>query len=108
MLGRTAHIDTWGEVFVRNVRMRVKRGVGTSSDPDDEPPSIYLRCVKDNASATRKVRKSLGRPGDTAMTIEFGAMGVANTWQFEWETADNCPVEIVSIDAKVEPVNRGR
>lgn len=107
MLGRTAHIDEWGECAINNVRMRIKRGIGTSSDPDVEPPKIYLTCIKDNTKRTRAKPKSLGRPGQTEMTVEFGPMGMAHTWQFEWETSDDCEIELVKLEAQVERVGEG-
>lgn len=107
MLGRTAHIDEWGESSVTNVRMRIKRGVGTSNDPDVAPPSISLQCIKDNTKRTRPKAKSLGRPGQTEMTLEFGPMGIANTWQFQWEVFDDCEVELIKLEAQVERVGEG-
>ena len=103
-LGRTAHIDSWGECSVDNVRIRVKRGIGLSDDPDAEQPTMYLTCVKDNKYRTRKIPKSLGGPGDTTMTLEFGRMGMANTWQFEWEIDADCEFEIVNMQALVQSV----
>ena len=107
MLGRTAHIDEWGECSVNNVRMRVKRGIGTSNDEDVAAPQIRLTCIKDNTTRTRPAVRSLGRPGQTETTIEFGRMGTAHTWQFEWEVDDNCEVELSYIQAQVERVGEG-
>ncbi len=107
MLGRTAHIDEWGECAINNVRMRVKRGVGTSNDPDVAPPKIYLRATKDNRVRTRWAGKSLGRPGETDLTIEFGPFGIANTWQFEWMVEEDCEVELTVMQAQVERVGEG-
>lgn len=102
VLGRTAPMDAWGPCFVDNVRMRVKRGVGTSSDEDDEPPKIAFRAIRDGGRATKWKYKSLGRPGDDYNTIQFGAMGHAeSTWQFEWFVTDPVNVEIVKLEAEL-------
>lgn len=104
MLGRTAHLDAWGESRVNNVRARLKRGVGGYND--DEPPKFGLRCIRDNNQPTRTRYKSLGRAGDKNMTVEFGGMGCAHTWQFEWVCTDPVDVELVSLEALVERVGR--
>jgi len=102
VLGRTAPMDQWGPTFVDNVRMRVKRGVGISSDDGIEPPKIGFRCVRDGQRKTKWKFKSLGRPGDDYNTIQFGAMGHAlSTWQFEWMVTDAVSVEIVKLEAEL-------
>lgn len=102
MLGRTAPMDAWGPSFVDNIRMRVKRGVGSSNDPDTAPPQIAFRCVRDGVRRTKWKYKSLGRPGDNYNTIQFGSMGHAmSTWQFEWMVTDAVSAEIVKIEAEV-------
>lgn len=102
MLGRTAPFDSWGPSSVNNVRMRVKRGVGSSYDPDAAPPMIALRCIRDGVRRTKWKYKSLGRPGDTYNTIQFGSMGSAmSTWQFEWMVTDPVSTEIVKLEAEV-------
>lgn len=102
MLLRTAPLDEWGPSFVDNVRMRVKRGVGSNSDPDVAPPMIALRCIRDGNRRTKWKYKSLGRPGDNYNTIQFGGMGAAkSTWQFEVMVTDAISCEIVKIEAEV-------
>lgn len=98
MLGRTAHISKFGEIEIGNVRMRIKRGVVGSNDPE---PSINLRCLRDNRSWTRWITKGLGRAGDRQMMLEFGPMGECHTFQFEWTVTDACEVEIVSMEAQM-------
>lgn len=101
MMGRTAHVDSFGEVSIDNVRMRVKRGV---VGPNADIPVLSLRCLKDNRTWTRWVRKSLGRSGDTDMFIEFGPMGQCSTMQFEWEITDQCEVEAVKLQVQLSPL----
>jgi len=99
MLGRTAHIDVWGDVGVNNVRIRIKRGaVAQNSDA----PLFGLRARRDNKYWTAWQWKSMGSAGDTYNTLEFGPMGAAKTWQFEWMVTDNIPVELVRMQVQVE------
>jgi len=98
MLGRTAHIDTWGDSEIINVRARLRRGVGTVND---DPPKFALRVKRDNRIWTKWHEKSLGRAGQKDMMLEFGPMGHAKTWQFEWRVTDDCPVELVALWADV-------
>ena len=95
-------MDQWGPSFVDNVRMRIKRGVGATSDESVPPPKIAFRCVRDGVRRTKWKYKSLGRPGDDYNTLQFGAMGHAmSTWQFEWMVTDAVSVEIVKLEAEV-------
>lgn len=100
MLGRTAHIDAWGHVGVDNVRARVKRGTAAQGAA---APLFGLRCLKDNKRWTKWNWKSLGTSGDTQNIIEFGPIGDGYTFQFEWMITDNCPVELVRLQAQVSP-----
>lgn len=104
MLGRTSHIDDWGECSVDNVRIRIKRGVEKSGGGEAK---FGLRCLRDNKSYTRWNWKSLGESGDTYMNLEFGPMGFARTWQFEWMVTDNVEIELVSMHAQVSPAEQG-
>lgn len=100
MLGRTAHIDAWGSSTVSDVRVRIKRGVG---DPNNAvQPQIGVRAIKDNKTKTRWKYKSLGEYGDRTMILNFGGMGSAKTWQFEYQITDSADVEVVKMDALVK------
>lgn len=103
VLGRTAHYDQFGPCTIDGLRMRVKRGVGATSDPEVAPPQIGVRCIRDGGRRRTKLKfKSLGRPGDNYNTIAFGAMGSCeSTFQFEWQITDAVNVEIVKLEALV-------
>ncbi len=99
MLGRTAHLDIWGESRVNNLRIRIKRGGGGSTN--EVNPTISVRAIRDNHTPTRWVRRPLGKAGHRHMSIEFGNFGCAHTWQFEYYVTDACEVELVKMDAQV-------
>ena len=103
MLGRTAHLDEWGESRVDNVRVRIRRGHG---GPNDTAPQFALRCLKDNKKYTRWNHKSMGIAGQTETDIEFGPMGFAKTWQFEYAITANCQVDIMTMAAQVSPAEQ--
>ena len=100
ILGRTAHMDSWGEANVQNVRMRIHRGVGDVNA--EKPPTIALRAIRDNKHTTRWHHKSLGAPGETDLEIDFGPMGFARTWQFEWQCTENVLIDLHGLAALVE------
>lgn len=100
MLGRTAHIDTWGSSNVSDVRMRIKRGIADSNTT--VPPVIGVRAIKDNKMTTRWKEISLGLYGDRTMILNFGGMGNAKTWQFEYRVTDAAEVEVVAMQANVK------
>lgn len=101
MLGRTGHIDKWGESRVDNLRIRILRG---GAGPNDAEPVISIRAIRDNGKPTRWKSKGLGKAGDRTMNIEFGGFGCAHAWQFEYFVTDACHVELVSMQAQLTRV----
>lgn len=101
MRWRSGHLDrSGGALRVDDVRLRLVRG----RDHDGPPPVLSLRANKDGRGFGRWARKSLGRPGDRAMTVRFGPFGMADTWQWELEISDPGPVDIVSLEMEVTAV----
>ena len=103
MLGRTAHIDEWGSSRIDNVRVRLKRGIG---GPSATSAKFGLRVLRDNKRYTRWHYKDFGIAGDTDMILEFGPMGFATTWQFEYSVTDDVQVDLVSMQAQVSPAEQ--
>lgn len=101
VMGRTAHYSFGVTARVDNLRVTVKRGI---VGPDVEDPVISVRVMRDNEKWTRWRRKSLGRSGNNRQVIEFGGMGIADTFQVEWEVTASCEVEIRKIEANVDGV----
>ena len=99
MLGRTAHIDAWGDVGVINVRVRIKRGVSAQNAGS---ALFGLRAKRDNKTYTAWNWKSLGEAGDTMNILEYGPMGSARAWQWEWMITDDVPVELVRMQVQIE------
>lgn len=97
-LVRTAHFTAGDSVLVTNLRLIVKRGMG-GSDTDSQ---IWVRAARDGKPWGRKVLRSLGKAGDTRMTLEFGGFGDGNTIQFEFGCTDNVQVELVKAQIKIE------
>lgn len=102
MLGRTAHFSNLGHARVDNVRVRVRRGVGSYEDA----PTLLLRCNRNDRGFGRWVKRSMGKAGERDMMVEFGAFGEGYSFQFEYAVTDDCPVEIVSVE--VQAVTTGR
>lgn len=98
VLFRTGHISKFGESSVDNLRIRVKRGVGSYT----EDPQIGIRAIRNNNQPTRVRRKGLGKSGDSAMMIEFGGYGWAHTWQFEIDMTDAAQYEVVSMQVLLQ------
>lgn len=102
MLGRTAHLSKMGHIRIDRMRTRLRRGVGTNTAES----TFLLRANRDNHGFGRWLSKGLGKAGQRNMVVEFGAMGQAHTWQFEWMVTDDCPVEFVSMEAMVTRLGR--
>ncbi len=99
-LVRTAHYSDLGELCIENMRLRVKRGVGTYNTE----PVLRVRCNVDNKGFGRWVHVGLGKAGKRDMIREIGGFGCGHSFQFEIECTDDCPVELVKADVQVGPV----
>ncbi len=99
---RTAHFDTLGTMRVDGVRMTLKRGIGTYT----QSPKIMFRSNPDNKGWSNMQMRDLGLTGQTELTVEFGAQGTADTWQFEWAVTDDCPFEMRRFQLDVTKVLR--
>lgn len=97
---RTAHFSKQGETEIQEMKMSLRRGVGSNTTN----PKIRIRALRDNERFTNWIEKDLGSAGDRHMTLMWGGMGIAETWQFEIQVTDNCAVELRSLEAKLVPV----
>ncbi len=105
-LGRTGHIDAWGDSTVNNLRMRMKRGTVAQAGADDPPPYIELRVKRDGMEWSPWKKKSMGAAGDKSFFLEFGPQGTAMSWQWEWRVTANVDVQLVALWADVENASR--
>lgn len=99
---KTAHFDTLGTMRVNKVRMTIKRGVGSNTFN----PKMFFRSNPDNRGFNNMQFRELGKPGAGNMIIEFGAQGMADTWQFEWGCTDNCEFEMRRLQLDVDKLDR--
>lgn len=99
---RTAHFDTAGTMRCDGVRLTLKRGVGTY----ETDPLIMFRSNPDNKGWSILQTQSLGKTGESELIIEFGAQGIADTWQFEISMTDNAPFEIRRMQLDATQVGR--
>ena len=97
MLGRTAHFSELGEIRMDNLRVRLKRGLGSNTASSQ----FNLRAKRDNRNWTPWKRKSFGKSGESDMFLELGGYGSGHTFQFEWFITDNVAVELVKMQAQV-------
>lgn len=102
MIGRSGHFDLGNRIAVNNLRIRMERGRDTSEG--DAVALIQVRMNRDNRGWTPWIGKPLGRAGQRFMEIYFGALGAANTWQFEYRILDAMPINIVDISIQTEPL----
>lgn len=100
--GRTAHFDDLGPMRINRLQLTLKRGVGSYS----ANPKIALRVNPDNKGFGGMQVRELGNAGHGEFIIEFGAQGVANTWQFEFMVTDACAVEIRRLKVDADKVVR--
>ena len=97
---RSGHVDAFGPSRIDEVRLRIKRGVGSYGA---RSPRIGLRVNRDNEGFDQWQYEDLGESGDRTMEVRFGGQGCAGgTWQFELAVGDNVAVEMVKMQVYVE------
>lgn len=99
---RTAHFNNAGTIRVNRVRLTLKRGVGTY----DFNPKIMFRSNPDNRGWSNLQTREMGKIGDGLLYLEFGAQGVADTWQFEISMTDNAAFELRRMQLDASQVYR--
>lgn len=101
-LWRSGHITVRGnyQFRVNEMRIRMKRGTMDSNSTRDD--IIALRINKDNRGFSRKMQHSLGKYGERDMIIRFPGLGIADTWQFQIESAGTSKLEIKNVDLEVD------
>lgn len=98
---RTGHVDTFGKSRMDDLRLRFKRGVGPYSGTLQ---TVRLRTKRDNRLWSNWVSRDVGRPGHSNMMMEFGSMGIAETWQLEIEMTESAEFEVVKADVSMTAV----
>lgn len=104
VMSRTSHYRNQGHpVRVDNLRVQLKRGVGATNA--DREPMFSIRWRRDQGAWSPWVRKKLGLAGNRFPIFEYGQLGTADTWQFEWAVTDEAEVEVTKIEANMAQVN---
>ena len=98
-LMRSAHVSDYGASRIDNVRVRIRRGLG---EYGADRPKLGLRMIRDNQMPTSWAYEDLGAPGEANLTLRFGGMGTADTWQMEIACSDPVPFEFTEAWAQVE------
>ena len=94
---RTAHLDVLGEMTIDSLRLTIKRGIGSY----DREPHIRMRVNRDNKGFGRWISRGLGLAGDRVTTLNFGGLGTAVDWQFEFEASEQAEIELQECEAIV-------
>jgi hypothetical protein len=91
---RTGHIDALGETAIDDLRITIKRGIGTNTSE----PVIMVRVNRNNMGFGRWIKRGLGKSGQRVTSLNFGGMGSAHTWQWEIVATDDCEVELQDME----------
>lgn len=96
-LARTAHYNAVGGALqIDDARIRLNRGnINPNSKVD---PTLMFAYNRDNMGLQPYIEKSLGKAGITFPMLTIGAMGQADTFQFEIVVTDECPVDITVLE----------
>lgn len=88
----------WENASIEGVRIILQRGEGGN----DGEGQIMLRSRRDNRDWTLWQTKGLGRAGETDLVVYFGAQGIGNTFQFEYQVTDDVEVNVMGLEVKPE------
>lgn len=93
----TAHYDEiGGRIEIQQTRLRLRRGLIDVNAT--VVPKIMMRVNRDNQGFSGWIEKSLGAAGQSFQVVEYGALGIGNTFQFEFLITDNVPVDMVKLE----------
>lgn len=93
----SAHYDeSGGKIEIQDSRLRLRRGLMDVNATVE--PRISVRINRDNQGLSGAIDKSLGAAGQTHQVVVFGALGVAETFQFEFMVTDDVPVDVVRFE----------
>lgn len=97
---RTGFFSDVSQSIIRGLRLVLKRGTGTPT----KESFIAVRCKRDGKPFGPWVRRSLGRAGQNVPMVNFGSFGMGYSFQFEFTTSDDAPVEIIKAEIKAEAI----
>ena len=100
-LVRTSHVAQGNMVQIKDLRLRLKRGLGL---PGQKPPTIAVRCRRDAGPFGVWVRRDLGAPGDNIQFKNFGHFGTGTTFQWEIACTDDVPINLIAAEVKASQV----
>ncbi len=100
---RTGHLDKFGASRIDGLRLRFKRGTGPYQGDE---PVIGVRAIRDGGDPSAWVFRGVGRPGHDESVLDFGAFGVADTWQFEVAMTDAADYQFARGQVYVERLKR--
>jgi hypothetical protein len=97
-LVRTSHMAQGTGAIVNNLRLRLVRGRGTN----EAAATVRVRCSRDGRPFGSWISRSLGVAGERQQFIEFGSFGSAATFRFEFSCTDDCALDLIGADIKLE------
>lgn len=104
MIFRSGHYSNKGKrpLRINKTRIAARRGYAAAGSA---APVLSMRVNKDNRGFGRWMRKDLGKIGERDMVINFGGLGIADTFQFEIAITDAAELDINSFEILVDNLN---
>lgn len=99
-LVRTAHISEKNMLQVKDFRLRMRRGQGSSNAQS----TIRVRCRRDAKTWGPWITRGLGFAGDAIQFKNFGPFGTGTSFMWEISTSDDCPVDLIKAEVKVAEI----
>lgn len=100
---RTSHIAQGEGLVVDNLRLRLTRGIGTST----VAPTIRVRCSRDGRAFGPWITRSLGVAGERQQFVTFSSFGAASTFMWEISSADDCAINLISAEVRTHGLGHG-
>lgn len=99
---RTANYSDQGLIGIEAMKVNLSRGKGSY----EADAKFGMRVNRDGRGFGRWQYKSMGKSGNNFSIVEFGAQGDGETWQFEFMSDGDIPLEIREIKANVTKLIR--
>lgn len=99
-LVRTSHVSEKNMLQIRDFRLRLRRGLGSSNAQS----TIRVRCRRDARHWGSWISRDLGYAGDAIQFKNFGCFGTGTSFMFEIATADDVPIDLIKAEVKVAPI----
>jgi hypothetical protein len=99
-LVRTSHIAQGNEIQIKDFRLQLVRGRGSSNARS----TIRVRCRRNAKKWGPWITRDLGYAGDAIQFKNFGCFGNGTSFMWDISSADDVPIDLKKAEVKAAPL----